>query len=102
MLVGNPPRQPTISLILLSWSWPHDEVPAGYVIYRGTFPAGFFAEPESIATVTEQSYTDLAVAWDPANNYYYLVRALSFDGQKSEPSGRVGEFDITIPTNPSH
>lgn len=88
--------------VLLRWSWPHDEVPAGYAIYRGTFPVGLFTEPESIATVTEQFYTDLAASRDPATNYYYLVRALSLNGQKSEPSERVGEFNIAIPSDPSH
>jgi hypothetical protein len=88
--------------VLLSWSWPYDEAPAGYAIYRGTFPAGFFTEPEFIATVTEQNYTDSSAARDPAKNYYYLVRAVNSDGKKSEPSGRVGEFGIAVPSSPSY
>jgi hypothetical protein len=80
--------------ILLSWTWPHEITPAGYIIYRGSLPENPLAEPESLATVTNTSYFDAEAAGDPTN-YYYLVRALGLDGQKSAPSEKVGEFTIT-------
>ena len=81
--------------ILLSWSWPYKEIPAAYAIYRGILSNGPFAQPESIATVTATTYIDPSVAGNQPINYYYLVRALSFDGLESEPSERVGEFNTT-------
>lgn len=80
--------------ILLSWFWPHEISPAGYIIYRGSLPENPPAELESLATVTNTSYFDAGAAGDPTN-YYYLVRALGLDGQKSAPSEKVGEFIIT-------
>jgi hypothetical protein len=83
--------------ILLNWSWPHEITPAGYIIYRGSLPENAPAEPESLATVTNTTYFDAEAAGDPTN-YYYLVKVLSLDGQKSAPSEKVGEF--TINTSP--
>jgi len=80
--------------ILLSWSRPGEISPAGYIIYRGSLPENPSAEPESLATITNTSYIDAEAAGDPTN-YYYVVRVLSLDGEKSAPSEKVGEFTIT-------
>jgi hypothetical protein len=55
---------------------------------------GAFTEPESIATARGLTYTDISFAGDPTVNYFYMVRALSLDGEKSKPSRKVGEFNI--------
>lgn len=81
--------------LLLNWSWTHEETPAGYVVYRGALFEDSPAEPESIATVTDTTYTDPWAAGDPTINHYYQVRALSSAGEKSKLSGKVGEFDFT-------
>ena len=88
--------------IHLRWSWPDENSPAGYAIYRGLLMTQSPLEPGLIAVVSDTVYLDVCAAKDPAVNYYYLVRAVDTDGQPLLPSESVGEFDVPLKTHLTH
>ncbi len=87
--------------ILLTWSWPHDQDVAEYVIHRGILSDGFRAEPESIASVVSTSFGDPSAVGDATTDYYYQVSTVSPTGKRSQLSNRVGVFDLVTRQRPS-
>ena len=84
--------------IVLQWTEPASEGGVDrYVIYRSSDPA---AEGDSLGSTGGNSYTDEGAAGDAGVNYYYMVKAVSGGGLKSEHSNRVGEFDRQLLTVP--
>jgi hypothetical protein len=84
--------------IRLSWSEPYSDLGVDYyVVYRATNPQGTM---DSLSFTSDTTYTHAGAAGDTLVNFYYTVKAVDTDGQKSDESNRVGEFDIYLMTAP--
>ena len=98
-----PPEQVTgltLSLadtaLVLSWSPAQDDEGVDhYVVYRDTLWDFQPAPANSLGSTADTSYLDEdpGLTKDPGRSHYYLVRAVDAVGNKSVPSGPVGEFD---------
>lgn len=104
---GGPPPAVTdlkISLsqtnLLLSWSPPEEKTVVRYVIYRNTLSDFIPAPDDSIAGTADTTYTDVGAAGMVGTNYYYVIKAASDAGQKSDPSNTVGEYHIDLISAP--
>jgi len=92
--------QPSAGDLVLTWSAPSGKAVVRYVVYRDT-SGGFEAGPEdSIGGTTDTTYLDAGAIGATGTNYFYVVKAVDDIGQKSDPSGTVGEFDATLITAP--
>ena len=66
------------------------------MVYRDT-TGDFEAGPEdSIGGTTDTTYLDVGAIGTSGTNYFYVVKAVDDVGQKSDPSGTVGEFDVLL------
>ncbi len=74
-------------------SWSPKAGATEYRIFRGVNDPGF--TPGSPYDATPDVYYLDSSAGDPANNYYYVVRAANTYGE-SDDSNRVGEFDRSL------
>lgn len=76
-----------------------NDITVDYNVYRSTDPY-FTPGPGNLLTdppLSDCNYTDSGVIGDTANNYYYVVTAVSDDtGAESAVSDRVGKFAKTI------
>jgi hypothetical protein len=82
--------------IVLSWSAPAAKTVDRYVIYRDTDSAFEPGPEDSIGGTADTSYVDAGAAGMVGTNYYYVVKAVDGAGQKSDPSGTVGEYDVEL------
>jgi len=88
--------QPSDGDLVLTWSPPSGKAVVRYVVYRDT-TGDFEAGPEdSIGGTTDTTYLDAGAIGTVGTNYFYLVKAVDDIGQKSDPSGTVGEFDVPL------
>jgi len=77
--------------LFLQWTEPYDDTGVDrYVIYRSTDPTVI---GDSLAGTSDTSYTDVSVAGHTGINYFYAVKAVDNEGNRSNESNRVGEFD---------
>lgn len=77
--------------VYLSWSEPYDDEGVDhYLIYRSTNP---YQLGNFLASTTDTFHLDIGAVGNPIINYYYTVKAVDVDGNKSEESNKVGEFD---------
>jgi hypothetical protein len=95
-MVTNLQTEPRQQDVHLSWSWTGETAPWEYAVYRGLLSDEPLSEPQLVAIVTDTTYVDMAAAGDTTRNYYYQVRAIGADGQQSDFSKKVGEFDIRM------
>jgi hypothetical protein len=105
---GGPPPAVTdlkISLsqsdLVLSWSPSQEKTVVHYVVYRNTLSDFIPASEDSIAGTADTTYTDVGAAAMVGTNHYYVIKAVSDAGQKSDPSNTVGEYDIDLISPPS-
>jgi hypothetical protein len=82
--------------IFLSWSPSPEESVTRYVVYRQTDSEFLPAPQDSIGGTADTAYFDLGAAGTAGTNYYYAVKAVNGTGQKSDPSGIAGEYDIHL------
>ena len=82
--------------IHLSWSRPGEGTPSGYAVYRDLFSNQCLFEPRLITIVTDTTYVDIGAAGNTVQNFYYQIRVLDDDGEQSNPSEAVGEFDVPL------
>jgi hypothetical protein len=82
--------------LVLAWTAPGIKTIERYVIYRDTDGDFVPAEEDSIAGTAGTSYIDTGVVGGPSTGYYYVVKAVSDSGGKSEPSNCVGELDVEL------
>jgi hypothetical protein len=65
-----------------------------YVVHRDTSFAFAVSPANSLAVTDQAMYEDFSIhSGDPSIDHYYLVRAVDGQGNKSQNSNRVGEFD---------
>jgi hypothetical protein len=94
--VGDLVAQPSAGDLVLSWTPPSGKAVVRYVVYRDT-TGDFEAGPEdSIGGTTDTTYLDAGAIGTTGTNYFYVVKAVDDVGQKSDPSGTVGEFDVLL------
>jgi hypothetical protein len=68
-----------------------------YIVYRSSQPLFTTQNGDSIAGVSELSYTDPASGiGSPELNHFYGITAVDMAGNESQISNRVGEFDYGI------
>jgi hypothetical protein len=91
------------NLIHLSWSAVTEDtadipiVVDHYVIYRNADPLFTPNASDSVASTTATSHDDPTPALkNPAENHYYVVKAVDDQGRKSSDSNTVGEFDAGL------
>ncbi len=78
----------------LDWSEPENtEGIDHYVIYRSQQPG---LAGDSLAETTQTAFVDSGMVGDPDVHHYYTVRSVDVVGNRSETSGQVGEFDISL------
>jgi hypothetical protein len=82
--------------VVLTWSPPGAKAVTRYVIYRDTDPEFVPAPGDSIGGTTDTIYTDAGAAGDTGTQSFYCVRSADEYGQESDPSDRMGEFDIGL------
>ena len=94
--VTNLIAQPSSGDLVLSWSPSSGKSIARYVVYRDT-TGDFDAGPDdSIGATTDTTYLDAGAIGATETNYFYIIKAVDDMGQKSDPSGTVGEFDLQL------
>jgi hypothetical protein len=81
--------------LVLTWS-PPEELVARYVVYRDTVWDFVSAPGGSLGGTIDTVYIDAGVAGVVGTNYYYAIKAVNEEGQKSAVSNIVGEFDIDL------
>jgi hypothetical protein len=82
--------------LVLAWTSPDAKTIVRYVIYRDTESGFVPAAEDSIGGTTDVSYADAGAVGGSGTGYYYVIKAVSESGGKSESSNRVGEFDINL------
>jgi hypothetical protein len=82
--------------IYLSWSPPDEITPSGYAVYRDLLSNRSLSEPRLLVTVPDTIYVDAGAAGNTAQNYYYQIRVMGQDGEQSNLSEAVGEFDVPL------
>lgn len=85
--------------IRLTWTEPYDDVGVTrYVVYRSNIATSL---GDSLASTIDTTYTDAGAAGDVGTNYFYTVKAVDGDGNKSTESNMVGEYDIGLINGPA-
>jgi hypothetical protein len=80
--------------IHLDWTEPeHTEGIDRYIVYRSHQPG---LAGDSLAGTSQTAYVDSGAAGDTGVQHYYTVRSVDMVGNRSEPSGQAGEFDINL------
>jgi hypothetical protein len=64
-----------------------------YVVYRGETANFVPTIVESLGATSGIDFPDSTVSFSPAEEFYYLVRAVDTANNKSAESARVGEFN---------
>jgi hypothetical protein len=82
--------------LVLAWTPPGGKAIVRYVIYRDTEGGFIPAAEDSIAGTTGISYIDVGAVGGSSTGYYYVIKAVSDSGGKSDPSNCVGEFEIDL------
>jgi hypothetical protein len=82
--------------VVLTWSPPGSKAVVRYVVYRNTDPDFIPAPGDSIGGTTGTAYTDPGAAGNAGAQYFYCVQSANESGQESDPSGIVGEYDISL------
>jgi hypothetical protein len=85
--------------IVLSWSHPGALSIDHYVIYRNVDSEFDPQAADSVGSTGENVYVDPGAAKTVGTNYFYVIKAVSAGGQKSESSNRTGEFDRLLETS---
>jgi hypothetical protein len=80
-------------------SWSASPGATGYNVYRGTTPYFTPTICTPYATTTTTTYTDVGAIGNPATNYYYVVTAMTAQGEVRY-GNRVGEFDYALTAGP--
>ena len=80
--------------VRLTWTEPYSESGVSYyVIYRSTAPN---LTGDSLTATALTEYTDAGVVGSPSVSYYYSIKTVDVQGEKSVISDQVGEFDIDL------
>ena len=85
-----------IASVTLAWDPNSEPSLAGYNLYRSTQSGVFGSVPINGTPLTTTSFTDSTAV---SGTYYYVVRAVSVNGQQSAPSNQVQVNVNPVPTN---